>query len=347
VVPPIDSYVVNGTLLQALPGHLRLSARANYFSSLQSQQRYQQTVIAATTRTRTFGTNLSGNWGANSLSTTIDRNEVFSNDTDSNVQGSLPRITFSRAEHPIGKLPIYFGSSTEFVTLIRTDKTAAVTNERGLTRSTCFHRAVPLTKLSFLTFNSSMAFRETYWTESVDNAASRVPDSIQRRYFTLGTTITGPVFTKIFNTPAARTPRSSSTSSSRRCRSTTRRRSTTLRTSSSWITRLPAWQYGGGLRPEQPVLREEAELARDPDGLALPDLQHRSRTPPPAIGAPEQRFHGPAADPSVAGRPPGARLADDGDRRRRSRDRHAGTPCAVAPTAASPRGGPRSTPGGA
>ena len=69
------------------------------------------------------------------LSGTVDRNEVFTNDTDSNVMGSAPKINYSRAEKPIGKLPIYFGVSTEYATLIRTDKTASTVNERGLTRA--------------------------------------------------------------------------------------------------------------------------------------------------------------------------------------------------------------------
>ena len=137
-VPGINSYQITGSVQQALPAHLRLTGSANYFSSLVAQQRYQQNIYNATLRTRNFGTNLLGNWGANTLSTTVERNEVFTNDTDSNVTGSLPRINFSRAEKPIGKLPIYFGTSTEFVTLIRSVKTADGRRTRGLTRIDLF-----------------------------------------------------------------------------------------------------------------------------------------------------------------------------------------------------------------
>ena len=201
-VDPLQSYQVNGALVQQLPANLRLSARADYFSSLVSQQRYQQNVFEATTRTRSFGGNISGNWGAHSISGTIDRNEVFTNDTDSNVLGSLPKITYSRAEKPIGKLPLYFGVNTEYATLIRTDKTTATVNERGLTRVDVFPTLrFPFTKLPFLTFNSSLGFRQTYWSESLDATGTRVPDSINRRYFTLSSTITGPVLTRIWNTP--------------------------------------------------------------------------------------------------------------------------------------------------
>jgi LPS-assembly protein len=201
-VPALQSYQINGAVVQQLPASLRLSGSANYFSSLISQQRYQQDVFAATNRSRTFGGNISGNWDGHSISGTIDRNEVFTNDTDSNVLGSFPKIVYSRAEKPIGKLPLYFGATTEYVTLIRTDKNATTVNERGLTRvDVAPMLRFPFTKLPYLTFNSSLGFRQTYWSESLDATGTRVPDPVNRRYFTMSTTITGPVLTRIWNTP--------------------------------------------------------------------------------------------------------------------------------------------------
>ena len=200
----IDSYQINGSVLQAMGPHVRLTGSANYFSSLVSQQRYQQNIYAATNRTRSFGVNAVGNWGANTISGTVERNETFANvnNEDSNVIGSLPRVSFSRAEKRIGSLPLYYGAMSEFATLIRTDKRGNLVNERGLTRVDVFPGLrFPFTKWPFLTFNTMVAFRETYWTESLDNAGQRVPDPIERHYFTLSSTITGPVFTRIWNTP--------------------------------------------------------------------------------------------------------------------------------------------------
>jgi LPS-assembly protein len=205
----IDSYKFSGTLSQALLGHLRATAHADYFSSLVAEQRYQQNVTAATNRTRFFGGNLIGTWGANTVSTTLDRREIFpnSNNDDSIVSGSLPRVNYGRSEQRLGSLPLYVGANTEFVTLVRTNNAAGVSTDNGLSRVDVFPTIrFPFTKLPFLTFNSSLGFRETYWTESQvvqDNTAVRVPQSIFRRYFTMGTTITGPVFTRIFNTPGS------------------------------------------------------------------------------------------------------------------------------------------------
>jgi LPS-assembly protein len=198
----LNSYQIIGTVLQQLPANLRLSANANYFSSLLSQQRNQQNVVAATDVRRTFGANVAGSWKGNSVSGTIERNEYFTTDTDSNVTGSQPRISYSRAETPIGKLPLYFGTSGEYVTLIRNVNTATGTTESGLSRFDVFPTLrFPFTKLPYLTFNSSLGFRATRWSESQEANGTRLPEPISRRYFTMGTTITGPVMTRIWNTP--------------------------------------------------------------------------------------------------------------------------------------------------
>src|SRR5262249_41680508 len=202
--PGIDSYQINGSVQQSMSQHMRLTGTANYFSSLVSQQRYQQSIYAATNPTRSFGLNALGNWGANTISGTVERNEPFAdvNSEDWNVIGSLPRVTFSRGEKRIGSLPIYFGLTSEFASLIRTDKKNNLVNERGLARVDLFPGIrFPFTKWPYLTFNTAFAFRETYWTESLDNAGTRVPDPTQRHYCTLTSTITGPVFTRVWNTP--------------------------------------------------------------------------------------------------------------------------------------------------
>jgi len=204
VFPGIDSYTVTGTLLQQLPANLRLTGSANYFSSLIAQQRYQQEIFAATNRTRNFGVNIAGNWGANSVSGTIDRNETFTDDTNSTVTGSRPRINFTRSEKKVPGVPVYVGAASEYVELVRTGRTPEGETALGLKRFDLVPTVrFPFTKLQFLTFNSSLRYHQTYWSESRDEDNRRVPEGIQRRYFELSSSITGPVFTKIFNTPGS------------------------------------------------------------------------------------------------------------------------------------------------
>jgi LPS-assembly protein len=57
---------------------------------------------------------------------------------------------------------------------------------------------VPFTKWQFLTVNSVVAWRGTYWSESLDDNKQQVEDPIGRRYFDLQTRVTGPVFNRIW-----------------------------------------------------------------------------------------------------------------------------------------------------
>jgi LPS-assembly protein len=202
--PASSSYSISGNMAQRLTQTFRAMGNADYFSSVQSQQRYQQNIFAATSRTRRFNVNLSGGFGRFALSTTVDRNETFTNDTTSYVYGSQPRITLSRAEAPIGRLPLYFGTNSEFVTLVRTDKSADRIADRGLSRFDFYPTLrFPFTRWPFLTFNSSLMWRGTIWTESLDpvDHTTQIQEAIGRTYLDMSTRITGPVLTRIWNTP--------------------------------------------------------------------------------------------------------------------------------------------------
>jgi LPS-assembly protein len=197
------SYTVNGSVVQALPRGLRAQANANYFSSLATQQRYQQDVYQATTRQRNFDATLTGSWAEYSLSARTEQRDYFDNNETLTRTGSFPRINLSRAERPIAGSPIYFGASAEYVNILRSTRRndLEVTNQ-GLTRMDFAPSLrIPLRPWPFLTANSSIAWRGTYWTESLDAAGRQIEDSIGRQYFDLQTNIVGPSFNRIFNTP--------------------------------------------------------------------------------------------------------------------------------------------------
>jgi hypothetical protein len=202
--PGARSYTITGDLSQQLPLGLRAQGNANYFTSLVTQQRYQQDVYQATQRQRTFGGNVSGYWSSYSLSGRIDQTDYFDNDNTLTRTGSLPRITVSKGERQIGKAPVYFGANGEFVTIVRkAQRNDEVLRDQGLTRLDVFPTVrIPFTKLSFFTVNSSIGWRGTYWTESLDEVTrTQVPDSISRQYFDFQARATGPVFNRIFDTP--------------------------------------------------------------------------------------------------------------------------------------------------
>ena len=202
-LPGQKTYTVVGGLMQKLPLNLRLRANANYYSSIVTQQRYQQDLYQATNSTRRMDSNLSGSWGSYALSTTLERTDYFDTPTSYTTTGSLPRVTFSRGERKIGGSPLYFGMNSELVTLERSTTADDVkTTDRGLSRVDLSpSMRVPFTRWPFLTVNSSVAWRGTYWTESLDAGGVQVSEPISRKYFDFQTRITGPVLNRIWNTP--------------------------------------------------------------------------------------------------------------------------------------------------
>ena len=204
--PAQRSYNVGGDFTQPLPGRLRARANADYFSSVTTQQKYQQNIYQATNRRRRFGTNVNGAWGAYVLNVTADRNDVFYDDKDVfTTNGSLPRVTITRGERPLAGTPFYFGVGGEYVTLVRsTTRNDVKTSDQGLTRFDVSPiLRLPFRRWPFLTVNSSVGWRATYWTESLDEKRVQVPEGLMRRYFDFQSRITGPVFNRVWNTPGS------------------------------------------------------------------------------------------------------------------------------------------------
>ncbi|CAN5679718.1 hypothetical protein BH24ACI5_BH24ACI5_00400 [soil metagenome] len=203
VRPGQRSYEVRGSLVQALPLGLRAQANANYFTSLATQQRYQQDVYQATTRQRNFDATVTGAWQEYTVSARAEQRDYFDTAETLTRTGSLPRVNVSRGERPIAGLPLYFGASGEYVNIIRSTlrDDLELTNQ-GLARLD-FNPTLrmPFTRWQFLTINSSIAWRGTYWTESLDAAGQQIDQAINRQYFDMQARITGPVFNRIFNTP--------------------------------------------------------------------------------------------------------------------------------------------------
>jgi len=198
-----ESFLMRGALTQALGHGLHARANVNYTSSLAVQQRYQQDILQFSNRTRTIGGNVTGNWSAYVLSATAEKNDTFYGEESLTTTGGLPRITFGRGERPIGRSKIYFGVNSEYVTqLYKTEDQGRITDDRGLTRVDVTPVVrIPFTKWPFLTVNSSVLWRGTYWSESLDPTNVQVPESIGRKYFDFQARLTGPVFNRIFDTP--------------------------------------------------------------------------------------------------------------------------------------------------
>ena len=194
VVPARQSYQLRGAVSQALPGRLRLRGNVDYFSDVTVQQTYHQDIYNASLRQRGYGLNLTGNWRGLSLSGTAGQNETFYGETASYVTGGMPRISVNRSAQRIGNLPLVFQVGGEFARLVHgTRQNDAPFVNNGLTRIDVMPQLrVPFTRLRYLPMDAYVAFRETWYSESL-NEGVRVPESIQRRYVKMGGSITGPI----------------------------------------------------------------------------------------------------------------------------------------------------------
>jgi LPS-assembly protein len=199
--PGRRSYQVTGGMTQALGGGLRARANADYVSDILPEQLYQQDVYRATRSTRSFGGNITGNWREFVVSGTLDRTDVFYPDKSYTTYGGLPRITLNRAERRIATSPFYFGAGAEYATMLRSTVNAAgvTIQDQGLTRMDVTPSVrIPFTRWPFLSVNSVIGWRGTYWTESLVDGR-QVNESVGRQFFDFSSRITGPVFSRIFN----------------------------------------------------------------------------------------------------------------------------------------------------
>ena len=198
-LPGRKSFNINGDLVQTISPAWRARGYVDYFSSLQTQQKYQQNVFHATNRTRRYGGNLSGSWAEYVVSATADQRDTFDTADRLIRYGDLPRVSVSRGEKPIGKSSISFGATGEYVTFVRkTIDNEETLDDHGLTRLDVTPvLRIPFTKWPFLTANNVVSWRGTYWSESLENGI-QVPDKIGRSFFDLQSRITGPTFHRIW-----------------------------------------------------------------------------------------------------------------------------------------------------
>lgn len=204
VLPARRSLQVNGDVSQAIGSSVRARAGADFFSDVTVQQTFHTNILEASQRSRRFFGNVSGSWGSYSLSGTLDWSETFFGKDSSTLNGSAPRVTLTRAEQPLASW-LYVSLESEYVSLLREGRSSERVRNFNLSRFNVTPTArVPFTRWPFLTINSSVAWHGTYWSERFDpDTDLQIESGISRRYFDLESRVTGPVLTKIWDTPSS------------------------------------------------------------------------------------------------------------------------------------------------
>ncbi|OFW02395.1 MAG: hypothetical protein A3I61_13045 [Acidobacteria bacterium RIFCSPLOWO2_02_FULL_68_18] len=205
-LPAQSSYQVNGTGNQSIGTAIRLHQRIDYTTSIVTQQLYQQSLYQASNATRTIEAGLMGTWAALTTSALFQRTETFTGETTSQLYGSTPRVTAALAPQRVFGLPLYASVNNEFSHLpFRQITNGRVTSDKSLARLDVFPTArAALSRLTFLTFNTSASYRTTYYTRSADARGRVVSEPLVRQYLSLRSDVIGPVFAKIWDTPESR-----------------------------------------------------------------------------------------------------------------------------------------------
>ena len=205
-LPAKVSYEITGTVTQALAGNARGRMRLDYFSDVLTQQLYHQNVYMASRRSRLIEGGVSDVFGPLAATFLYQRNETFNSGSSTFLYGSTPRVSAILAPQQLFGAPIYASMNSEYAHLPYQSITdGLVTLDNTLSRvDVAPSLRVPLSRLTFLSVNTSAAHHMTYYSRTFDAARQvAVPGSLLRDYTQLRTEIVGPVMTKIWDTPTS------------------------------------------------------------------------------------------------------------------------------------------------
>jgi LPS-assembly protein len=192
---------------------LRAQVNVDYFSDVFLQQLYNQNIYQATQAQRRISAGLSGASGPVSGGLYYSRTEVFGSSTSSTLYGTTPRATAAIAPQRLFGTPIYAGVNSDFSYVPnKSFSEDASTGIRKVNSDQTLGRfdlapslRAPLSKLTFLSVNTTVGYRTTIYSRSLNTSGQLVPESLRRQYFSTRTEAVGPVFTKIWDTPGLET----------------------------------------------------------------------------------------------------------------------------------------------
>ena len=163
---------------QAIGTAIRLHQRVDYTSNLITQQLYQQNLYQASNATRTIEAGMIRAFGARSTTGALfQRIETFTgSDSSQRVRQQPADYGFDRAASVYSACQSTASLNNDFAYLPYRQVTNGVVSRatRALVASTSLPTLrAALSRLSFLTFNTSASYRTTYYTRSADDATGR------------------------------------------------------------------------------------------------------------------------------------------------------------------------------
>jgi LPS-assembly protein len=192
-----------GDMSQGLPKDLRLTSRIDYFTSLQTRQTYEDINTSSNGR-RTFNVSLSGGLRRYRFSAIIDQGDYFYGPQyPAQRSGTTPILNFTAGQKPIGKTRIYFGANGQAAYLVNQPDVSKPENSNLWRFDGSTGISMPLSSLPFLPATGSASVRLTRWLERYDPAlGTNIPVALTRQLVNLQARMTGPVLSRVFQTPA-------------------------------------------------------------------------------------------------------------------------------------------------
>jgi hypothetical protein len=119
------------------------------------------------------------------------------------VYGSTPRVAASIAPAMLFGSPVYASATSEYAFIPDQQLVnGTVVNDRSLAKwDLAPSLRVPLSRLTYLSANTSALYRSTYYSRSIDEAGRPTPAGLLRQFVTVRSEVIGPVLTKIWDTP--------------------------------------------------------------------------------------------------------------------------------------------------
>jgi LPS-assembly protein len=196
------SYEVTGTLTQRISDTIRARARVDYFSDVTTQQLYQQDIYQASQQSRYVEGGVSGSFGRLQTSAVYQRNELFSDASNVVVYGSTPRLAANLGQTRLFGSPAYGSFTSEFAYQpyrYLTEEVVTRDDTRALLQFAPELR-VPLSRLTYLSVNTSATYRSTYYSRSLNADDEREDVPFTRQFLSFESQIIGPVVNRIFDT---------------------------------------------------------------------------------------------------------------------------------------------------
>jgi len=199
-LPERRSSQYTGGLTQGLPGKLTGRVRVEYFTDVTVQQLYNNNFYDASRSTRSFGGGIAGSWRGLSANSNIQRTEYFYSQTDSYVSGSAPSVSVNYSGLKLGPLPVFASVVAEANQMVYLQKSATEVNDLSLLKVDLSPSLrAPLSTLPFLSVNTSIGYRTTYFSESLDERGRQVEVPVSRKYTDMRADIIGPVLSKVYS----------------------------------------------------------------------------------------------------------------------------------------------------